>query len=469
MPRIVVVGAGTCGLAAAMMLARDGHDVTVLERDPDPVPDSPDAAWDRWARAGVAQFRQPHFLQARARHVLDAELPDVRDALAAAGALRVDPLDRMPPTIADRARRPGDERFVTLTARRPTVEHVFARAAEAEPRVDVRRGSAVLGLVTRALARGVHVSGVRTDAGEELDAELVVDAMGRRSPLPRWLRDAGAPPVLEEAEDSGFVYYSRYFRGPDGRLPEVRAPLVSAMGSFSLITLPADRGTWSVTVFTSSGDQPLKRLRHVRHWTSLVSACPRHAHWLDGEPTTGVLAMAGVIDRRRRLAVDGGPVVTGVAPVADAWACTNPSLGRGVALGLAHVAHLREVARTHLDDPRRFAEAWDEVTERELTPWYRENVQVDRARLAEVEALRLGREPARPSDPEAVVRASLTIALAHDPDAFRAAMESFNCITPLDEVLARPGLARRLAELARDRDAAAPPGPTREELLRLLE
>ena len=36
MPRITVLGAGVCGLAAAMLLARDGHDVTVLERDPAP-------------------------------------------------------------------------------------------------------------------------------------------------------------------------------------------------------------------------------------------------------------------------------------------------------------------------------------------------------------------------------------------------------------------------------------------------
>ena len=122
MPHTIILGGGLCGLSAGLMLARDGHRVTVLERDAAPVPTDPAAAWERWARAGVTQFRQAHYMQPRGRHVLDAELPDVRQALAEAGALRFDPLDVMPPGITDRERREGDERFVTWTARRSTIE-----------------------------------------------------------------------------------------------------------------------------------------------------------------------------------------------------------------------------------------------------------------------------------------------------------------------------------------------------------
>jgi 2-polyprenyl-6-methoxyphenol hydroxylase-like FAD-dependent oxidoreductase len=469
MARIVVVGGGVCGLAAGILLARDGHEVTVLERDPAPVPETVDEAWSAWTRAGVVQFRQPHFLQARVRQVLDSELPDVRDALLATGAARVDPLERMPPAITDRRPRPGDDGLVSVTARRPTTEHVFASIAEHEPRLTVQRRVEVVGLATCLLGETPHVTGVRTRSGELVGGDLVVDAMGRNSPLPRWLRDVGAAPMHEEAEDSGFIYYTRFFRAADGSCPEPRTPgLLTPIGSFSILTLPSDRHTWSVTLYVSSGDRALKRLRHPDRWARLVAACPLHAHWLDGEPISEVLPMGGVLDRYRRLVTPGGPVATGIALVADSWACTNPSLARGVALGLDHAARLRDVARSHLDDPAEFARAWDTATEEAFTPWYRATVAVDRARLSEIEAHRRGAEPPAPADPAAAVRARFPVAAGRDPDLFRGLMEIVGCLTLPADVFARPGVVDRVLELTDADDVSRPPGPTRTELLELL-
>ena len=243
----------------------------------------------------------------------------------------------------------------------------------------IRRGITVGELTLRDLDGTPHVTGIRTDTGETLGADLVVDAMGRGSRMPRWLRDAGVAPIHEESEDSGFIYYTQFFRAADGGgVPQARMPLVTPIGSFSVLTLPGDNATWSVTLYISSGDQPLKRLRHADRFRAVVEACPMHAHWLDGEPITGVEAMGGVVDRYRRIAVDGRPVVTGVALLADAWACTNPSIGRGITLGLLHAQRLRDVVREHGEHPREFAEAWDAVTEAELTPWYRDTIGEDR-------------------------------------------------------------------------------------------
>ena len=57
MAAVVVTGGGLIGLSTAMLLAKDGHQVTVLERDPNPPPATPAEAWELWERRGVNQFR----------------------------------------------------------------------------------------------------------------------------------------------------------------------------------------------------------------------------------------------------------------------------------------------------------------------------------------------------------------------------------------------------------------------------
>ena len=359
MARILVLGGGVCGLSAGLMLARDGHAVTLLERDAAPVPDSPERAWADWCRAGVPHFKQPHGLQPLARTVLERELPDVVAACLESGATIGDPLDYMPPTITDRAPRPGDERFRTLQVRRPVLEQALARIADAEPGLTVRRRAGVARLLTQGANGSARVIGVRTDGGAELAADLVVDAMGRGSRLPRLLAAAGLEPGADETVGAGFAYYSRYFRGA---VPAPRAPRLTHLGSFSVLTLTGDSDTWSVTLYAAAADRPLKRLRHADAFTAVVRALPRHAHWLEGEPLTGVLPMGGVIDRLRPAA----PRTPGVLSVGDAWACTNPTLGRGIAVGLVHVALLRDVVRERFGDG--LEDAWRERTDARARP-----------------------------------------------------------------------------------------------------
>jgi glycine/D-amino acid oxidase-like deaminating enzyme len=52
MSRILVLGGGVIGLSMAMMLARQGHSVTILEHDSEPLPVSAEAAWRAWGKQG---------------------------------------------------------------------------------------------------------------------------------------------------------------------------------------------------------------------------------------------------------------------------------------------------------------------------------------------------------------------------------------------------------------------------------
>jgi len=177
--------------------------------------------------------------------------------------------------------------------------------------------------------------------------------------------------------------------------------------------------------------------------------------------------MGGVVDRLRRpTSEDGRALFTGLALLGDAWACTNPSLGRGMTLGLMHARLLRDTVRSHLHDSLELAEAWDAVTEAQMTPWYWETVAEDRGRLREIEALRDGVQPQR--DESAGVIDALLAAMLHDADVFRAFLESRCCLTRLGESLAREGMTDRIFALAAEHERFPLPGPSREELLALL-
>jgi 2-polyprenyl-6-methoxyphenol hydroxylase-like FAD-dependent oxidoreductase len=467
---ILIIGSGICGLGAALLLARDGHDVTVLERDGSPVPQSAQEAWDGWTRPGVVQFRQPHNFMPGLRRLLEAELPDVQDALERAGACRFDLLNPLPPNFADRSPRPIDDQLWTFTARRPVGEWVFLTAALNEPRITVRRGVHVAELLSGpSAADGIpHVTGVRTAGGETLAADLVVDATGRLSRSPEWLAAIGARPPYEEHTDCGFAYYTRYFAGT---MPARRGGTLTPLGSISILTLPGDNDTWSITLFCASNDQPLKTLRREAQWTNAIRACPAHAHWLDGEPITGVLPMSGVVDRYRRFVDDEGPVATGFVAVADAWACTNPSAGRGLTVGFLHALRLRDVLREAGEEPRGLVDEFHRRTETDVAPWYHAQIAVDRARFAEMEALRDGREPPPVADELARAVLSLMSTMPADPDLFRAALEYIGTITPIQDVLARRDVAEKVGAVrAAMKDAPPPrmPGPDRAKLLDIV-
>ena len=465
--RIVIVGAGVVGLGAALLLSRDGHEVTVLERDAEAPPAGAEEIWGSWQRKGVNQFRLPHFFLARYRSLLSAELPDVAEALAAAGAIRLNTVLSAPEQLRGPARE-EDGTFGCISGRRCVVEAVVASVASRSPGLEIRRGAPVTGLVSGPAAHdGVpHVAGVRLASGEEMPADLVVDMTGRRSQLSRWLESIGARAPGEEVDDCGFIYYGRHFRSARGEVPPALGGFLQHLGTISSLTLPADNGTWSVTLVTSAKDKALRALRDAGAWERAVRSLPLVAHWLDGEPIDDrVMAMAGIEDRHRNLMVDGAPVATGVVAAGDAWACSNPSVGRGASIGMLQATVLRDmIAATGLEDPWEFACAFHQATAELAEPWYRDTLAADRHRLAEIDALIASGEY-RPADPAWQVSQALACAAFKDPDCLRGFVSVAMVLNREADVLSRPGMLEKATALGAGWRDEPIPAPSRGDLL----
>ncbi len=468
MARIVFVGGGVVGLCAAAMVATDGHQVTVLERDPaEPV--DPSAAWEDWERRGVNQFRMIHLFLARFRQEIDAQLPGLSEALSAAGALQFNPVERIPESIRGPL-RPDDGRFAMVTARRPVAEAVVAAFVATVPGLEVRRGVPVAGLLGETGPDGiVRVRGVRTEAGEELTADLVVDASGRRSPVAGWLRSIGSPGPTEVVEECGFVYYARHYRSDDGSIPAMLGGPLQYCGSLATLTLPADNGTWGVGVVAAATDTAMRALSDEAVWESVVRSHPLVAHWVDAEPMTDVKTMAKLEDRQRTYVVEGRPVATGIIPLADAYACTNPSLGRGVSMGMIHAAALRRLLReVDVTDAHTVALRWGQLTDETVRPYFEETLTHDRFRLAQVQAI-VRDEPFGQHNPGWALSLARSVSPAKEPDLFRASLAAAMLLERESEVLGRPEIAARLTAVAATASTARPPSGLAPERGRLLE
>lgn len=364
MARVVVVGAGPGGLATALFSARRGHEVVVVDRDPGP-PDGPADVLAAWERPGVAQAAFSHYFLARSTRVVHEEAPDLLDALEAVGILP-----------SDVRFGPGMEDDRALLARRPVYEGVMRRFVDREPGIEMHCAS-VRGLIAE---RGTaHVRGVRLDDRTEVDADLVVDAAGRRSASGRWLRDLDLPAPAVHDDPCELQYVGRHYRLRDGELfPSLDVPVVQPLPYAVILVFIGDNRTFSVATAVSSHDPLRRRLHEPDVLDRFLRAVPLTADWLDrADPIGDVRVMAGLANRRRRVVSNGAPTPTGLALVGDASHYTNPALGQGISLTFWMAQRLADAVERAPDDPSgmiRDHEAW---LDEELGPRYERQVVDD--------------------------------------------------------------------------------------------
>ncbi|MFJ8912567.1 FAD-dependent oxidoreductase [Amycolatopsis sp. NPDC102389] len=201
----VVLGGSAAGLCTAGALAPYFDEVLVLERDELPS--------EAEHRRGVPQSKHPHFLLNSGRRAIGALFPGFEDDLIAAGGLHLMP--SMDAAYLDGKGWSARKRsaMTMIYGSRILIERVLRDKVRGLPNVVIREGVAVSGLTTRDGA----VTGVgfpTQDGDEHLDADFVVDAMGRGSSVSAWLVAAGWPEPEVRTLDAKVTYTSRWYELP---------------------------------------------------------------------------------------------------------------------------------------------------------------------------------------------------------------------------------------------------------------
>ncbi|MEU0881423.1 hypothetical protein ABZ345_22655 [Lentzea sp. NPDC005914] len=197
----VVLGGSAAGLCTAGALAPHFDEVVVLERDELPV--------QAEHRRGVPQSKHPHFLLNSGRRAIGALFPGFEEALINAGGLHLMP--SMDAAYLDgegwSARKKAA--MTMIYSSRVLIERVLRDQVHKLGNVVVREGVSVSGVSCRS----GRVTGVSV-GDEHLDADFVVDAMGRGSGVGSWLVAAGWPEPQVRTLDAKVTYTSRWYELP---------------------------------------------------------------------------------------------------------------------------------------------------------------------------------------------------------------------------------------------------------------
>ena len=335
-PHVVVIGASFAGSFATAAAAAAGARVTLLDGDHLPPAPAP--------RPGVPQSRQAHVFLHRGLLSAQELLPGLRRDLLDRGAVPVQ-TGRLP-WLGDHGWSPiGDHGHEVLSTSRPLLEHVVRTRALALDGVRLRDGTRVTGLRRNGSGDPGSRWSVRAADGDEIGADVVVDASGRGSRLPHWLADLGVRPAAVARVDARIGYATRRYTGGSGSAVVVQASPRNPRGG---LVLPVEDGQWLISAVGTGDERPP---READAFTAFLDgmADPALAVQARRWSPCGEVALHRQTGNVRHEYQRVRDWPAGLLVVGDALCAFNPVYGQGITVAACQATVLRAGLTTRLD------------------------------------------------------------------------------------------------------------------------
>ena len=395
--RIAVMGAGIAGLCIALELQDSGYEVVLIERDAPPPDIAPQDAFEQWTRPGVPQFRHAHIFLARMCSALRDKHPSLVQELLDAGFEYSTLEELLPQGVASQVTaQPGDEDLVHLWGRRPTFEYVLRCHVERLPHVRFMHHTQVTGLLTEGTGKQLRATGLsllREDQHETLQADIVVDASGKHSKSPEWLRELGLD-VSHMSDDSDFLYTCRHYRLKDPAASPKRLDGGGNLDYLGYSLFYEEGGYYALTFGCPVYEKELSStIVHAKSFEVLAQQFPVIKRWVDASDAKTKVLGAGDFKNGWTQFGKPGSELLNFFPVGDCHVQTNPMYGRGCSFAYLQAQTLAETLK--LQDARQRARVYEQQCRRILTPYVKMSTDTDRmyhmrAKLSRGEQVPLG-------------------------------------------------------------------------------
>ncbi|MFJ9643700.1 NAD(P)/FAD-dependent oxidoreductase [Streptomyces sp. NPDC101206] len=363
----VVLGAGIAGLCTAAVLTRHFARVTLVERDQI----KGKAADGSRGRRGVPQSPHIHTVLTRAAQEMEQLFPGLIDQCLAGGAVSAELGSQSRITYHGHTLPQRFAGIDGIMASRPFLEARLRERTLQLRSLSLRDGVEVTGLATEGTRGGAAVRGVALyprgmeAGGEVLEADLVVDAMGRGGRSGAWLEGMGYPRAREERTRIDVTYASRHFALPPDALGADRAVMVGATASRprGMVFAAQENGSWVVSLHSYGHHRAPVDDEEFLAFAATIAPPDVMNELRRAEPLDQIAVYrfpCGV--RRRYDLLKRFP--DGLLAVGDALCSVNPVYGAGISLAVREAVLLEECLAEEAARPlaRRFFSSAHDAT-----------------------------------------------------------------------------------------------------------
>ena len=379
----VVVGGSLAGLLAARVLSDHFERVTLIERDT--------FLMSTETRRGIPQANHVHGLMPRGRQILDSLFPGLQEEMMLCDA----PLFDMAEDVAWLTPQGWGINFRSdleiLSFTRPLLDLRVRLRLVNNQRIRVMENSQVIELMK---GQNNVTAGVLVQEGSnevtKLPADLVVDATGRASRAPQWLRQLGYDSPEEIVVDAHLGYASRLYRIPENFNADWSCFLVQAAPPERKrggIMFAVEGNRWLLTLIGGGRDYPPKDEEAFLEFARSLHDSTIYEAIRKAEPLTPIKVHRGTENRLRmfdKLIQQPQNFVV----IGDAFCAFNPVYGQGMTVAAMGAMALDECLRQRKTDnlATQFHKRLAKITE---APWMMATSQDYRYRETEGGALTL--------------------------------------------------------------------------------